>query len=123
MSNEMKDLFGCWEMTEMKFKNGEGAWEHETVLGGTSIFTESGIVNTFTRTAELAFGYSGRFEIEGSDLRITLKVCSIPALESLQIIRKVLKLSTNALTLGMIDDATGREYEIDFKLLTRKFSA
>jgi hypothetical protein len=115
------NLYGCWKLTAVKFMNGEGAWEEEEVLGGTSIFTEGGIISTFTRTSDLAFGYSGNFALNGNDLEIKADVCSIPDLEGKTIIRTVKKLTEDELTLGLDDEATGRYYLMDFKLLTFTF--
>lgn len=107
-------------MTSMRFRKGDGAWEPEIVYGGTSVFTANGQIVTFTR-AEIPFGYSGSFKIKGDDLLITLEVCSIQELEGKMITRTVTKLTTDTLTLAMTDEATGRDYEIDFQLLATSF--
>ena len=117
-----KNLYGCWKLTAMRYQISDGSWEDEVVFGGNAVFTESGEITTFTRTADLAFGYSGKFVLRGDDLVITPQVSSITAIEGKTIIRTVKILSAGELTLGMHDDATGRNYEIGFKLLTRQFA-
>ena len=109
-------------MIAMRYRDIEGNWENELVFGGTSVFTETGVISTFTRTSELAFGYSGKFSLKGDDLVIVPEVCSIATLEGAPITRTVKKLTPETLLLGMIDDATGRNYEIELKLLTRSFA-
>lgn len=114
-------LYGYWKMTAMRFLKPDQTWESESVFGGASIFTKAGYINTFTRTSELSFGYSGNFKLKGNDLVITPEVCSIPSLENRLIIRTLKSVSENELTLSMVDEATGREYEMDFQILTRSF--
>jgi|GEM_PF-2627221 len=118
-----QNLYGYWKMTVIRFLKDDGTWESEEVVGGASIFTESGYINTFTRTSELSFGYSGMFTIKGNDLIITPEVCSIQEREGGLFIRTVKSVSRDALTLGMVDDATGRSYEMDFIPLARSFVA
>lgn len=120
MSVLNKNLYGMWRMIAMRFKKDDGAWESETVYGGFSSFTSGGYISTFTR-AEIPFGYSGKFTIKGDDLVIVPEVCSIQELEGQTIVRTVKKLTAETLTLAMTDHATGRNYEIDFKLLTHQF--
>jgi hypothetical protein len=121
MATINQNLYGYWKMTAMRFLKTDGEWESETVFGGSSVFTESGQINTFTRTSEIPFGYSGTFVIKGNDLLITPEVCSITSQEGHLIIRTVKELGAESLTLAMTDEATGRKYEIDFRLLDRSF--
>lgn len=120
MAKINQNLYGLWQMISMRFQNENGNWESEPVEGGTSMFTSTGQILTFTR-AEIAFGYSGTFVIDGDDLVITPDVCSIPELEKTPIIRRVISVTAESLTLGMTDAATGRIYEIDFRLVARSF--
>jgi hypothetical protein len=115
------DLYGYWKMIDMRFLKADGEWESEKVFGGCSLFTESGQINTFTRTSELAFGYSGTFTIKGNDLLIKPEVCSLQSLEGHIITRTIVQVSADRLVLGMTDEATGRKYEIFFDLVTRSF--
>lgn len=117
-----KNIFGFWKMTAIRYQNESGEWESETVFGGASIFTEDGHINTFTRTSELAFGYSGTFAIKGNDLIIQPEVSSLPEIEGKTIVRSLKSLKDDQMTLTMLDDATGRTYEMDFLLKTRHFS-
>jgi hypothetical protein len=120
MTKINQSLYGLWEMTAMRFQDGAENWESEPIFGGTSMFTQSGQILTFTR-AEIAFGYSGTFVIDGDELVITPQVCSIPELEKTRFVRTVKTLTSDALTLMMTDSATGRRYEIDFRLISRSF--
>jgi hypothetical protein len=117
-----KNLYGYWKMTGMRFRDESGSWNEETVIGGDSIITESGNINTYTRTSETDFGYSGKFKVKGDELIIALDVCTVPELEGKTIKRSVKELTSDSLTLGLLDDATGRSYEVDLKLVTRNFS-
>ena len=121
MLDVKRNLFGCWRLTAVRFKNYEGIWEHEEVYGGFSAFTEAGFMTTFSRTSDLPFGYSGTFSLNGNEIEITPEVCSIPELEGTKFFRTVKKLTSEDLTLGTDDEATGRHYELDFKLLTSTF--
>ena len=115
------NLYGLWKMTAMRYQNDTGSWESESVFGGTSMFTSRGHILTFT-SAEIPFGYSGTFTMQGDDLVITPEVCSIPELEKTTIRRTVKSITAETLTLGMVDSATGRNYEIDLKLLAKTFN-
>lgn len=115
------NLYGLWKMVEMRFQRDDGSWEAEPVYGGTSMFTSNGQILTFTR-AEIPFGYSGTFTIKGDDLVITPEVCSLDELENTTIRRTVKHLTAETLTLGMVDAATERNYEIYFKLIAKSFS-
>lgn len=118
-----ENLYGYWKMTEMRFLDDDGNWISEKVFGGASVFTKSGEINTFTRTSEIAFGYSGRYTVKGNDLLITPEVSSILDQENKLIIRTIKELTADSLTLAMVDAATGRNYCIDFKIASRSFTA
>ena len=121
MATNIQNLYGFWKMTGMRFLKADGTWEDEKVLGGTSAFTQSGQINTYTRTSELGFGYSGTFVVQDNTLIINVDVCSLPEYEGKTIRRIIKKTGPESLLLGMADDATGRDYEIEFSLVTRSF--
>ncbi len=116
-------IYGYWKMTAIRFQRIDGSWESERVIGGSSIITESGHITTYTRTSEVGFGYSGQFTVQNNVLIIKVEACSITALENTVITRVVLKATPDAMQLEMHDAATGRHYEMDFNLITRKFNA
>ena len=120
--NINKNLYGYWKMIAMRFRKADQSWESEEVLGGASVFTESGQILTYTRTSELGFGYNGTFEIKDNVIHTRIEVCSIPELEGTISTRTIKKLSADSLVLGMFDEATGRDYEIELKLVTNSFT-
>ena len=122
MNFDIKDVYGFWGMTAIRYRKPDGTWESETVFGGSTVITESGFINAYTRTSEIEFGYSGTFKLSGDGADVHLDVCSIQALEGKVVHRKVVKCTPEFLTTEMLDEATGRVYEMDFKLLTRRFS-
>ena len=122
MSMINQNLYGCWKMTEMRFLRPDGTWDLEPVIGGSSVFTQNGHISTFTRTADLPYGYSGRFTIKGNDLLVYPEASSIPEQEGHLLIRTVKELSADHLVLAMNDEATGRKYEMKFSILERHFA-
>ncbi len=118
----LQNLYGYWKMTGMRYLKPDGSWEQEQVLGGSSVITQSGEILTYTRTSELGFGYSGQFTVEKDSLVTRVDVCSIPELEKKVIRRTIKQCTPQLLILGMHDEATGRDYEIEFNLLTRTFT-
>lgn len=123
MKIDVKNAYGFWGMTAIRYQKPDGSWESEKVFGGSTVITESGFINAYTRTSEVEFGYSGTFKVNGDGADVHLDVCTITALEGKVVYRKVLECTPEFLKTEMLDEATGRVYEMDFKLLTRRFSA
>ena len=121
MNDQLKNACGFWKMTSIRHQKSDGTWEAEKIIGGTTVITESGFINAYTRTTEIDFGYSGTYTVNGNVASVQVEVCSFPNLEGTTLLRTVLETTPEYLKTEMTDEATGRLYQMEFKLLTRTF--